>query len=133
MNNSNDSTKFDTSEFSALVKQRTARLKDADDITIRGYVQLPWVVLYSRALTDGDKITHLLLLSFSWQETKCFPKQESLGTMRGRPVRQMRRNLRNLANNGIIFHYPMTQSFDPIRKSGCARATRQSMMTLNFH
>ncbi len=31
-------------------------LKDADDITLRGYVQMPRVVFYSKHLSDGDKV-----------------------------------------------------------------------------
>lgn len=102
MTNLNKQPKTETSELAVLMNQRIARLKDADDITLRGFVQMPRVVLYSRALTDGDKVTHLLLLSFAWQQSICFPKQENLGAMRGRTVRQMRRNLRNLADNRFI-------------------------------
>lgn len=102
MTNLENNTNETSSEFTKLVNQRLAKFKDADDITLRGYVQMPRVVLYSKSLTDGDKVTHLLLLSFAWQQSICFPMQQSLGDMRGRTVRQMRRNLRNLADNGFI-------------------------------
>ena len=48
-----------------MLERYPARLKDADDITLRGFVQAPRVVLYANSLTDGDKVTHLLLLSFA--------------------------------------------------------------------
>ena len=90
------------SNISQLLQNYPSRLKDADDITLRGYVQLPRVVLYSQRLSDGDKVTHLLLLSFAWQQPSCFPSQASLGGMRGKTERQMRRNLKSLAQNGFI-------------------------------
>ena len=88
--------------ISQLLQNYPSRLKDADDITLRGYVQLPRVVLYSRKISDGDKVTHLLLLSFAWQQPSCFPSQASLGGMRGKTERQMRRNLKSLSDHGFI-------------------------------
>lgn len=85
-----------------MLQRYPALLKDADDITLRGYVQAPRVVLYAQSLSDGDKITHLLLLSFAWQQPTCFPTQGSLAAMRGKTDRQMRRNLKSLADNGYV-------------------------------
>ena len=106
MNNEEDRPNIepgeDPNEIGRFLNGRLARLKDADDITLHGYVQLPRVVLYSRKLSDADKITHLMLLSYTWQEAKCFPTQSDLGEIRGRTVRQMRRNLSNLSKAGYI-------------------------------
>jgi DNA-binding MarR family transcriptional regulator len=102
MKTAQSSESAEQNEFKEFLGSRIARLKDADDITLHGYVQMPRVVLYSRILSDADKITHLLLLSFSWQEAKCFPKQVDLREIRGRTARQMRRNLSNLATKGFI-------------------------------
>lgn len=85
-----------------MLSNYPSKLKDADDITLRGYVQMPRVVLYSSSLSDGDKVTHLLLLSFAWQQPSCFPSQANLGGMRGKTERQMRRNLKSLQTNGFI-------------------------------
>jgi len=85
-----------------MLQRYPSRLKDADDITLRGFVQLPRVVLFSQYLSDGDKITHLLLLSFAWQHPTCFPTQGSLAAMRGKTDRQMRRNLKSLKDKGFI-------------------------------
>ena len=85
-----------------MLQKYPAKLKDADDITSRGFVQLPRVVLFSNSLSDGDKITHLLLLSFAWQHATCFPTQGSLAAMRGKTDRQMRRNLKSLQDKGFI-------------------------------
>lgn len=95
-----------------------SRLKDADDITLRGYVQMPRVVLFSKNLSDGDKITHLLLLSFAWQQPSCFPSQASLGNMRGKTERQMRRNLKSLSENRYI----------NITQNGSARANTYEIL-----
>ena len=89
-------------QLKTMLSGYPSKLKDADDITLRGYVQMPRVVLYSKTLSDGDKVTHLLLLSFAWQQPSCFPSQASLGDMRGKTERQMRRNLKSLADNGFI-------------------------------
>jgi len=89
-------------ELRSMLQTYPTKLKDADDITLRGFVQAPRVVLFARSLSDGDKITHLLLLSFSWQDPNCFPTQGSLGAMRGKTERQMRRNLKSLSENGFI-------------------------------
>jgi len=89
-------------QLRSMLQRYPAKLKDADDITLRGFVQLPRVVLFSKSLSDGDKITHLLLLSFAWQDPTCFPSQGSLGAMRGKTDRQMRRNLKNLQEKGFI-------------------------------
>ena len=90
-------------QISKTTLQHTAaKLRYADHLTARGYVQMPRVVLYSKTLSDGDKITHLLLLSFAWQEPSCFPSQAALGDMRGKKDRQLRRNLKSLSDNGFI-------------------------------
>lgn len=89
-------------QLNSSLQKYPSTLKDADDITLRGYVQMPRVVLFSKALSDGDKIVHLLLLSFAWKQPSCFPSQGKLGEMRGKTERQMRRNLKSLSNHGYI-------------------------------
>lgn len=89
-------------QLNSTLQGYPSKLKDADDMTLRGYVQMPRVVLFSKLLSDGDKIVHLLLLSFAWQQPSCFPNQEKLAQLRGKTPRQMRRNLKNLATNGYI-------------------------------
>ena len=89
-------------QLNCIISDYPSKLKDADDITLRGYVQMPRVILYSGGISDGDKVVHLLLLSFAWQQPSCFPSQASLGDMRGKTVRQMRRNLKSLSDNGYI-------------------------------
>ncbi len=89
-------------ELNTMLQRYAAKFKDADDLTRGGFVQMPRVVLYSKSLSDGDKVTHLLLLSFAWQQPSCFPSQASLGNMRGKKERQMRRNLKSLCENGFI-------------------------------
>lgn len=85
-----------------MLQRYAAKLKDADNVTRGGFVQIPRIVLYSKTLSDGDKVTHLLLLSFAWQQPSCFPLQATLGNMRGKQERQMRRNLKSLSDNGFI-------------------------------
>lgn len=86
----------------SILQRHSAKFKDADNLTKRGYVQMPRIVLYSNTLSDGDKITHLLLLSFAWKQPSCFPAQATLGNMRGKQPRQLRRNLKSLSDNGYI-------------------------------
>lgn len=101
-----------------MLQGYAANLKDADDITLRGYVQMPRIVLYAKSLSDGDKITHLLLLSFAWKDPSCFPAQATLGDMRGRSPRQIRRNLASLSENGFI----------KITQNGSARANTYEIL-----
>lgn len=105
-------------QLRSMLQRFPAKLKDADDITLRGFVQLPRVVLFSKTLSDGDKITHLLLLSFAWQDPTCFPAQGSLGAMRGKTDRQMRRNLKSLQEKGFI----------NITQNGAARANTYEIL-----
>jgi len=119
---SNDSHRFQTprlmEKLDHMLQGYAAKLKDADDITLRGYVQMPRVVLYAKSLSDGDKVTHLLLLSFAWQAPSCFPAQATLGDMRGRSPRQIRRNLASLAKHGFI----------RITQNGSARANTYEVL-----
>jgi len=107
----------------SILQTYAAELKDADNLTARGYVQMPRVVLYSKTLSDGDKVTHLLLLSFAWQKPSCFPPQAQLGDMRGKSERQLRRNLKSLSENGYI----------DITQNGSARANRYEILCRVAH
>lgn len=118
MNFSQQQSNEQSSPLKSLLQNYPSKLKGADDITLRGFVQMPRVVLFSKTLSDGDKVTHLLLLSFAWQHPTCFPTQGSLGAMRGKTDRQLRRNLKNLSDRGYI----------NIKQNGAARANTYEIL-----
>jgi len=57
-------------------------------------------------LSDGEKLTLLAILSYTWDGDECFPLQQTLADNRGVDVRTIRRHLSSLKRKGYITTSP---------------------------
>ena len=67
-----------------------------------GFTMLSNLVLLDTALSDGAKVTYLVLLHHARQSGSCFPGQEKLATERGVSGRSVRSHLAELTARGLI-------------------------------
>ena len=67
-----------------------------------GFTMLSNLVLLDTALSDGAKVTYLVLLHHARQTARCFPGQETLAGERGVSDRSIRSHLTELAGRGLI-------------------------------
>jgi hypothetical protein len=67
-----------------------------------GFTLLSNLVLLDTALTDGAKVTYLVLLHHARQAGSCFPGQERLSVERGVTERSVRSHLKELVERGLI-------------------------------
>jgi hypothetical protein len=68
----------------------------------RGFTSTPNRVLCNAALSMGARFVYTLLLSYAWQEDRCFPGQERLARDVGCSVRTVQRYLAELEDAGEI-------------------------------
>lgn len=61
-----------------LLAQRTIILEGADALSSKGFTQVPNLVLESKKISPGAKLTYAMLLKYAWQNDFCFPGQERL-------------------------------------------------------
>lgn len=61
-----------------LLAQRTIILEGADALSSKGFTQVPNMVLESKKISPGAKLTYAMLLKYAWQNDYCFPGQERL-------------------------------------------------------
>jgi hypothetical protein len=67
-----------------------------------GFTQLPRYVLQDKKLTFGARLTYAVLLSYAWQEDRCFPGQERMAKDLGTTDRSVRTFLSELKDKGYI-------------------------------
>ena len=67
-----------------------------------GFAQLPRYVLMDKRLSFGARLTYAVLLSYAWQEERCFPGQARMARDLGTTDRSVRTFLRELRDNGYI-------------------------------
>ena len=67
-----------------------------------GFVLLAGVVLKDLTLSDGAKVTYMLLLDYARQDAACWPGQGTLATARGLKERAIRNHLTELEGRGLI-------------------------------
>jgi hypothetical protein len=67
-----------------------------------GFTQLPRYVLQDKKLSFGARLTYAVLLSYAWQEERCFPGQERMSKDLGTTDRSVRRFLAELKDKGYI-------------------------------
>jgi hypothetical protein len=77
-------------------------LRYRDPVDARGFVILSGAVLVDRELSDGAKVTYLLLLDYARQEGACWPGQATLAAERGIKERAIRNHLVELEKRGLI-------------------------------
>jgi hypothetical protein len=67
-----------------------------------GFTQIPNYVLRDGSLSLGARLIYTMLLSYAWQEKKCFPGQAKLATDLGVDERSVRRYLAELRESGYV-------------------------------
>src|SRR3989304_3984496 len=67
-----------------------------------GFTQLPRYVLKDKRLSFGARLTYAVLLSYAWQEDRCFPGQERMAKDLGTTDRSVRNFLKELKGHGYI-------------------------------
>jgi hypothetical protein len=67
-----------------------------------GFTMLSNLVLLDTALSDGAKVTYLVLLHHARQTARCFPGQDTLAAERGVSDRSIRSHLAELVERGLV-------------------------------
>jgi hypothetical protein len=84
----------------ALPEQGNLRYRSPVDA--RGYTMLMNCVLYDTQISDGAKVTYMVLLDHARQDDACYPGQDKLAEERGLTSRSVRSHLAELENRGLI-------------------------------
>lgn len=79
-----------------------AELKHRSPVDAKGYTMLMNCVLYDQALSDGAKVTYIVLLDYARQEESCFPGQVKLAERRDTTERTIRNHLSELEKRGLV-------------------------------
>ena len=82
--------------------EKTVFLQDEGLRKLKGFVQIPKVVLLSKKISYGAKVAYGILLGYAWQDDFCFPAQKSLADDLGCSVRQAQRFLEELKEGKFI-------------------------------
>ena len=67
-----------------------------------GFTQLPRYVLRDKRLSFGARLTYAVLLSYAWQEERCFPGQKRMAQDLGTSDRSIRTFLKELKRRGYV-------------------------------
>ena len=67
-----------------------------------GFTQLPNYVLKDKTLSFGARLAYAVLLSYAWQEERCFPGQQRMAEDLGTSDRSVRTFLNELKERGYI-------------------------------
>jgi len=67
-----------------------------------GFTQIPNYVLRDRSLSLAARLVYTMLLSYAWQEERCFPGQARLAADLGVDERSVRRYLAELRERGYV-------------------------------
>ncbi|WP_309720718.1 helix-turn-helix domain-containing protein [Armatimonas sp.] len=79
-----------------------AELKHRSPVDAKGYTMLMNCVLYDQALSDGAKVTYIVLLDYARQDDSCFPGQLKLAERRDTTERTIRNHLSELEKRGLV-------------------------------
>ena len=79
-----------------------AELKHRSPVDAKGYTMLMNCVLYDQALSDGAKVTYIVLLDYARQDDSCFPGQLKLAERRDTTERTIRNHLTELEKRGLV-------------------------------
>ncbi len=70
--------------LSQLLKERqNIILKGFDPVSAGGFTQIPNVLLQTPDLSNNAKVVYAQLLSYAWNNDRCFPGQERMATDSG--------------------------------------------------
>lgn len=82
--------------------ERTVILQDESLRKLKGFVQIPKIVLMHQKLSYGAKVSYGVLLGYAWQDDFCFPAQESIAKDLNCSVRQVQRLLTELKTAALV-------------------------------
>lgn len=66
------------------------------------FIKVPSNLLRLPYISDGAKVTYMLLLDYSWQKNYCFPSQSTLSRLRGVSIKTIYNHLNELRKNNFI-------------------------------
>lgn len=82
--------------------EASSEFKYRSPVDAKGYTMLMNCVLYDTSISDGAKVTYMMLLDFARQEESCFPGQLKLAERRSSTERTIRNHLVELQERGLI-------------------------------
>lgn len=82
--------------------EAVSEFKYRSPVDAKGYTMLMNCVLYDTSISDGAKVTYMMLLDFARQEESCFPGQLKLAERRDTTERTIRNHLVELEGRGLI-------------------------------
>ena len=85
-----------------ILARKTIILKGADNLSARGFTQIPNHVLEDTRLSFGARIVYAMLLRYAWSRNYCFPGQDTLAKDMGTTDRQIRNLLTELKALGYL-------------------------------
>lgn len=66
------------------------------------FIKVPSNLLRLSHISDGAKVTYMLLLDYSWQKSYCFPSQSTLANLKGVSIKTIYNHLNELRKNNFI-------------------------------
>jgi hypothetical protein len=85
-----------------LNTEHTVIIQDEGLRKLKGFVQIPKVVLLSKKLSYGAKVVYGILLNYAWQDDFCFPAQKFIAKDLDCSIRQAQRFLDELKQTEFI-------------------------------
>lgn len=86
----------------ARAGEGTVILQDESLRKLKGFIQIPKVILMHQKLSYGAKVAYGILLGYAWQDDFCFPAQEAIAKDLNCSVRQVQRFLMELRTAELI-------------------------------
>jgi helix-turn-helix protein len=85
-----------------LIQEKNITLKGADNLSAKGFTQVPNHILESNKISPGAKLTYAMLLKYAWQNDFCFPGQDRLSTDMGVSLRSTNTYVQELEKKGFV-------------------------------
>jgi hypothetical protein len=82
--------------------EKTVVLQDEGLQKLKGFIQIPRLILLHKNISYGAKVAYGVLLGYAWQDDFCFPAQGALADDLGCSVRQAQRLLDELKKENLI-------------------------------
>ncbi len=84
------------------ILDQNIKLIGADVLSLKGFTQVPNVVLKSNAISPGAKLAYTMLLSYAWHNDFCFPGQDRLANDMGVSRQSANSYIKELEAKGFI-------------------------------
>lgn len=82
--------------------EQNMKVNSADPIAQHGFTQLPNFILRDPRISIGAKTAFALLLSYAWNNNRCFPGQERLAKDMGMGIASVNRFIKELEDFSLI-------------------------------